>query len=153
MSADHGYRYLLRSVVVGDGERGLSTPLSRYYAEVGNPPGVWLGSGLHRLGAGALRAGDVVTEEQLERLVGAGRDPVTGAALGRAFPVYRDRSRRAVAAFDLTFSVPKAVSALWAVADAGTQALIVRAHHAAVADVLELLERPPPGRSPASRSG
>ena len=46
-----------------------------------------------------------------------------------------------VAGFDLTMSVPKSVSALWAVADAGTQALIVQAHHAAVNDVLGLLER------------
>src|SRR5690606_40780494 len=32
--------------------------------------------------------------------------------------------RRAVAGYDYTFSVPKSVSALWAVADGGTQALI-----------------------------
>lgn len=46
-----------------------------------------------------------------------------------------------VAGFDLTFSAPKSVSTLWAVADGGTQALIARAHHAAVQDVLGLLER------------
>lgn len=46
-----------------------------------------------------------------------------------------------VAGFDLTFSVPKSVSALWAVADGGTQALIAQAHHAAVQDVIKLLER------------
>lgn len=46
-----------------------------------------------------------------------------------------------VAGFDLTFSVPKSVSTLWAVADGGTQALIAGAHHAAIQDVLDLLER------------
>ncbi len=39
------------------------------------------------------------------------------------------------------FRCPRASSALWAVADAATQARIVAAHHAAVADVVELLER------------
>lgn len=47
----------------------------------------------------------------------------------------------AVAGFDLTFSVPKSVSVLWAVADAGTQEQIVGAHYAAVAQALDLLER------------
>lgn len=46
-----------------------------------------------------------------------------------------------MAAFDSTFSVPKSASALWAVADAGTQALIGEAHHRAVADVVALMER------------
>ncbi|MFD6177260.1 MULTISPECIES: MobF family relaxase [unclassified Isoptericola] len=47
----------------------------------------------------------------------------------------------ATAGFDLTFSVPKSVSVLWGVADANTQELIVEAHHAAVAQVLEFFER------------
>ncbi|MEX1145610.1 MAG: MobF family relaxase, partial [Acidimicrobiia bacterium] len=50
-------------------------------------------------------------------------------------------TRRAVAGYDYTFSVPKSVSSLWAVTDGGTQALIVSAHHAAVADVVALMER------------
>ncbi len=50
-------------------------------------------------------------------------------------------ARRAVAGFDYTFSVPKSVSVLWAVADAGTQALIAEAHHDAVAEVVEFMER------------
>ena len=39
MSAGDGYRYLLRTVAVGDGDRSLSTPLTRYYAETGSPAG------------------------------------------------------------------------------------------------------------------
>lgn len=33
MSAGDGYKYLLRSIAAGDGDRSLSTPLTRYYAE------------------------------------------------------------------------------------------------------------------------
>ena len=46
-----------------------------------------------------------------------------------------------VAGFDLTFSVPKSVSTLWAVSDSGTQALIAEAHHQAMKDVLDIIER------------
>ncbi|WP_448071810.1 MobF family relaxase [Georgenia yuyongxinii] len=49
--------------------------------------------------------------------------------------------RASVAGFDLTFSVPKSVSVLWGVADARTQELIVEAHHAAVTQVLDFVER------------
>lgn len=37
MSAGDGYKYLLRSVAAADGDRSLSTPLTRYYAETGTP--------------------------------------------------------------------------------------------------------------------
>lgn len=50
------------------------------------------------------------------------------------------KPRTAVAGFDLTFSPPMSVSAIWGVADAGTQALIAQAHHAAMRDTIALLE-------------
>jgi conjugative relaxase-like TrwC/TraI family protein len=50
-------------------------------------------------------------------------------------------TRRAVAGYDFTFSVPKSVSVLWGVAAAGTQALILEAHHQAMEEVLAFLER------------
>ena len=50
-------------------------------------------------------------------------------------------SQSAVAGFDYTFSVPKSISVLWGVADVGTQALIVEAHHQALAEVMALVER------------
>lgn len=176
VSAGAGYKYLLRSVVNADGDRSAPDQVTRYYAEAGTPPGFWLGSGVTQFGEGALQQGDEVTPEQLKRLIGAGRDPVTAKPLGRDYREYRSVDERiadrvakldphlgdeehaaataritaeetrigekhAVAGFDLTFSVPKSVSVLWGVADARTQALIVAAHHAAVRETLDLLER------------
>ena len=176
MSAGDGYKYLLRTVAAGDGDRSLSTPLTRYYNAEGTPPGRWLGAGVAMLGSGRISAGDKVSEAQLQLLVGMGRDPITGEPLGRAYPEYRTvaeriearsgaldpslglasraealaaieageaerGTRRAVAGFDFTFSIPKSASVLWAVADAGTQTLIADAHHAAVAEVVAFMER------------
>lgn len=179
MSSGKGYEYLLKSVVVGDGDREMSSPLTRYYTESGCPPGTWVGIGLMSLDDGrtpALAEGDTVTEEHLARLLGEGIHPVTGDKLGKRFPslqppreriaarvarldpdlrgearaeaVERIREeevakkpRTAVAGFDLTFSPPKSVSAIWGVADAGTQALIAQAHHAAMRDTIALLEK------------
>ncbi|TAM68559.1 MAG: conjugal transfer protein [Microbacteriaceae bacterium] len=187
MSAGRGFEYLLKSVAVGDGDRDLSTPLTRYYTAEGTPPGLWLGSGLAGLGsdeAGLLRVGDAVTEEQLARLLGLGADPITGGKLGARYPALQppalriaarvarlDASlgeavraqqeqrireeerartpRTPVAGFDLTFSPPKSFSAVWSVADAGTQSLLAQAHHAAMRDTLNLLE----GQVAATRVG
>lgn len=145
MSAGDGYRYLMESVAAGDGDRSMATPLTRYYAETGTPPGRWLGSGVATLGsdaAGRLRVGDIVTEAQMARLAGKGIDPITGEKLGRAYPGYEPGSgKTAVAGYDFTFSLPKSASILWAVADADVQEVIVDAHHGAVRDVFGLLER------------
>jgi conjugative relaxase-like TrwC/TraI family protein len=155
MSAGDGYKYLLRTVAAGDGQRSLSTPLTRYYSAKGTPPGRWMGSGLPGLGSGHILEGAEVTEAQLQNLIGLGRDPVNGAPLGRAYPDYQRPAdpvlpvsvqetvtrRRAVAGYDFTFSIPKSASVLWGVADAVTQSRIVQAHHAAVAEVVAFMER------------
>jgi conjugative relaxase-like TrwC/TraI family protein len=155
MSAGDGYKYLLRSVVAGDGQRSLSTPLTRYYSAKGTPPGRWMGSGLLGLGSGRILEGAEVAEAQLQMLIGLGRDPVNGAPLGRAYPEYQGAARpalpgssqetvsrrRAVAGYDFTFSIPKSASVLWGVADAATQSRIVQAHHSAVSEVLAYMER------------
>ncbi|TFD37808.1 conjugal transfer protein [Cryobacterium sp. TMT1-19] len=155
MSAGDGYKYLLRTVAAGDGKRALSTPLTRYYSAKGTPPGRWMGSGLPDLGSGRILKGAEVTEEQLQLLIGMGRDPVDGAPLGRAYPEYQRPAgpvprgssqetamrRRAVAGYDFTFSIPKSASILWGVADAATQSPIVQAHHAAVSEVVAYMER------------
>lgn len=145
LSAGAGHRYLLRHTAAGDSVRPGGTPLAEYYAATGYPAGRWLGSGLAGLADGeGLPAGTVVTEEALAALY-AGRDPVTGQPLGRAAPTYAAtdgrRLRHAVAGFDLTFTVPKSVSVLWAMANEPTRALIMQAHHRAVADALRFLEQ------------
>src|SRR5690606_9414383 len=71
------------------------SPLTRYYAEKGTPPGRWLGTGLTAMTDGVLATGDEVTEEQLRRLLGQGCDPVTGAPLGRAYPHFKTAVERA----------------------------------------------------------
>ena len=64
------------------------------------------------------------------------------AAVEQIVAEEKQRKRpRTVAGFDYTFSVPKSVSVLWAVSDGGTQALIGQAHHAAIREVIDLLER------------
>ena len=64
------------------------------------------------------------------------------AAVANIVREEKERKRpRTVAGYDYTFSVPKSVSVLWAVADGGTQALIGRAHHAAIREVIDLIER------------
>src|SRR5690625_7857340 len=94
MSAGDGYKYLLRTVAAADGDRPLSTPLTRYYAEAGTPPGQWLGSGVASLGTGRLAVDDRVSEAQLQLLMGMGRDPLTGDPLGLAFPAYKSPAER-----------------------------------------------------------
>jgi len=175
MSAGTGYRYLLHSVAAGDGNRDLSTPLTRYYADAGCPPGRWLGAGLTALNttdAQTVRVGDVVSELQLQRLIGHGAHPVTGEQLGHPYYHYQPPNpsphpapetedsgsastakppvrRKPVAGFDYTFSVHKSVSVLWGLADAGTQELLVATHHAAVAEVITFME----GEVVATRTG
>lgn len=184
MDAGDGYKYLLRTVASADGERALSTPLTRYYAEQGTPPGCWMGGGLAALGNGEIHEGAQVSEAQLQLLLGMGLDPVTGDPMGKAYPVFpavedriatrlsrldpalgaadraeavavieteesARRSRRAVAGFDFTFSLPKSASVLWGLADAATQAQFAGAHHAAVAEVVAFMER----EVAATRSG
>jgi conjugative relaxase-like TrwC/TraI family protein len=148
-----GYRYLLRHTAAGDAARPQATSLVDYYAATGYPPGQWLGSGLTGLNGGAgIAAGSVVTEQALAAMY-AGRDPVTGQRLGRPLPAYAtvegQASRHAVAGFDLTFTVPKSVSVLWAMGDSQTRDLISQAHQQAVEDALQFVEN----RVAATRTG
>lgn len=63
----------MRVMSAGDGARSLSTPLTRYYAEEGSPPGRWLGAVVAALGE-LIVEGDQVSEPQLQLLVGMGRN-------------------------------------------------------------------------------
>ncbi|WP_298458258.1 MobF family relaxase [uncultured Cellulomonas sp.] len=173
LSAGAGYQYLLRHTATGDCDRSGATSLTGYYAASGNPPGRWWGSGLAGVG---LPAGAVVNEDAMAQLFGAGRDPVTGVPLGRAYPSFTPARERiaaqvaalpeamsgderaaaidaitrvelakprpaAVAGFDMTFTPPKSVSTMWALADPTTQQAVITAHHAAVEQALVFFER------------
>ena len=69
------------------------------------------------------------------------RAPADARELAGAVARYSRPKTTAVAGFDLTFSPVKSVSTLWAIADPATAAKIERAHHAAVKDALEYLEK------------
>lgn len=119
MSAGDGYKYLLRTIAAADGDRALSTPLTRYYAEAGTPPGQWLGSGVAALGKGQLAVGDRVSEAHPQLLMGMGRDPITGDPNGHAFPAYKsvpERIETRIADLD-----PDLVVLAHGVGDAGSQ--------------------------------
>jgi conjugative relaxase-like TrwC/TraI family protein len=226
LTAGSGYDYLTRQVAALDATEKGHLGLASYYAERGETPGVWVGSGM--AGIDGLNSGDPVTAEQMRALFGAGLHPLveqrlqqlrgadlTGrdyqavTRLGAPFKIYRpdvspfraevakriaalqltagvpgdwavpaaDRARirtevarefftaqhgrppvdarelaatiakhsrprtQAVAGYDLTFSPVKSVSALWAVADLATAAVIERAHRAAVGDALRFIEQ------------
>jgi conjugative relaxase-like TrwC/TraI family protein len=146
MTLGEGYRYLMASVARGDGAEHAASNLTRYYAESGTPPGRFLGGGLPGLDHGhGVEVGAVVSEEQLFRMLGMLQDPITGEQLGRA-PLAVSTGegttgRRPVAGFDLTFSVPKSVSVMWALADPETQAAIHAAHVQALRFVIDYAER------------
>jgi hypothetical protein len=84
-------------------------------------------------------------QERIDRRVGKLPDTLTADA--RAALIEKitteekeTRTRTAVAGFDLTFSVPKSVSAMWALAPADVQEQLYLAHRAALAATLELIE-------------
>jgi conjugative relaxase-like TrwC/TraI family protein len=76
-----------------------------YYSGRGEAPGEWVGSGTDALG---LERG--VSAEQFGALI-AGCDPRNPSA-----PLRASKQDPKVAAFDLTFSAPKSLSVLFAVA-------------------------------------
>jgi hypothetical protein len=54
-----------------------------------------MGGGLPDLGGGLIVEGGLVTEAQLQLLIGLGRDPVRGELLGRAYTAHRTAPERA----------------------------------------------------------
>src|SRR5579884_742425 len=103
-----------------------------YYAGRGESPGQWRGSGARVLG---LKLGARVERKQFMALM-RGRSPVDDGQELRAMG-----KRSTVAGLDLTFSAPKSVSVLFAVADDGTSNALLAAHEAAVDVALAYLER------------
>jgi conjugative relaxase-like TrwC/TraI family protein len=137
LSVGSGYKYLLKSIAVGDGPATVDTSnLVRYYSESGTPPGTFLGAGLAGLDGGrGVATGQIVTAENLKRMLQDCADPITGEMLGRA------PSSKAVGGFDLTFSPSKSVAVAWALGDRRTRDVIYKCHQRAIADVLAYAER------------
>ncbi|WP_413543299.1 MobF family relaxase [Citricoccus nitrophenolicus] len=143
--------YYLDSVATGDEHHHGRQDLTAYYTEAKAPAGRWVGSGL----AGtSLAAGQEVTRTHAVMVYEQARDPGTENLLGRApmasqvtpqdakTPAGRTAkaTREAVAGFDLTFSVPKSVSALWALAGPSLQGQIQQAHEQAMNETLAWVE-------------
>lgn len=77
-----------------------------------------MGAGLDALGSGELAAGSEVSEQQLQLLVGMGRDPITGDPLGRPYPAYKSTAQRIeerTAAVDESLSVVERAKAVAAI--------------------------------------
>jgi conjugative relaxase-like TrwC/TraI family protein len=101
------------------------------YYTVGRPeaPAVWLGSAADRLG---LDGG--VDPDAFRRLLDAAH-PASGKPLG----VPRTTAN-CLAGYDLCFSAPKSVSALWALAPPEVSDLVAGAHDRAVAQAVGVIE-------------
>ncbi|WP_313362420.1 MobF family relaxase [Kocuria sp.] len=144
-------KYYLSTVTGLDELGSPNKHFTSYYTASGDPAGTWFGAGLTALG---VQEGTTVTQDGALALYEEGRNPVTGKQLGRKPIKTADaptgamtpsgksttKKREAVGGFDLTFSVPKSVSALWAVADSGTQARVHEAHQRAVQTCLQWAE-------------
>lgn len=100
-----------------------------YYSGRGRASGSWLGAGADQFG---LERGRIHTEKF--NAVLAGKDPKTGEYLAAHF------ERKTVLAVDMTFSAPKSVSVLWALAPQKIRSEIERAHETAVEESFAYLE-------------
>src|SRR3954447_23693946 len=111
-----------------------------YFLGLGEAPGRWYGRGLEQL---ALSPNARVEERELEAMFGRALHPVANVQLGRAWRA------DGVTGYDLTFSAPKSVSALWALGSDGVSGAGGRAHAAAVGTALDYLD----GHASLSRTG
>jgi len=112
-------------------ERQVAAGAEDYYAGRGESPGVWIGGGLKALD---MPIGSRVSREAFLGLM-EGRHPGDGSQLRRM------TQASTVAAIDLTFSAPKSVSVLYAVAGGEMSAALSDAHERAVTTAVGYLER------------
>ena len=120
--APDGWAYYAREIAAG---------VEDYFAGHGEELGRWVGRGAEALGL----CGETDVEG-LSRLFGQGLHPLTGAALGRRF----GSDKATVAGYALSFSPPKSVSVLWALAPDEVMSEVRAGHDAAVGAALELLQ-------------
>lgn len=133
LSTGAGIDYLLDTVAQGD-QRVPRKSFTEYYDQSGTPPGRWIGEGLEGLD---LHEGAIVTANQAYNVFKKFKAPDGSFTLGNV-PVGPHDS---VAGFDFTFTIPKSVSVLWALADTETQRQILAAHEQAIADTIRWVER------------
>ncbi len=139
ISAGVGYDYLTKEV---------ATSKHDYYTGQGEAPGVWTGRGISALGL----SGEVSAED-MAHLYGRFVDPRSAGSdhevvIGRRVSTRtihkgtaREKELVPVAAFDVTFSPSKSVSALFAAtSDERIRSEVIEAHEAAVAAGIEYLE-------------
>jgi conjugative relaxase-like TrwC/TraI family protein len=173
ISPGAGITYLTRQVATGahDFRPAERNALVAYHADPrahGEAPGWWAGQAEHMFGV----RGEV-TKEQMLRLIGEGKHPITGQQLGRLwrqFPALDDQARQAAvekawaklppdatyeqiaqvwlriwtaperhprAGFDVTVSMVKSVSLLYAFGDDRIKQAVMAAHHEGVRATLE----------------
>jgi conjugative relaxase-like TrwC/TraI family protein len=96
-------------------DEALAEKPADYYAARGEAPGVWRGRA-----AAALGLDGRVQRADFTRVL-EGRHPGTGEELGRHHATAKN------AAFDVTFSLPKSVSLLYALGDERVQRAVMRA--------------------------
>jgi conjugative relaxase-like TrwC/TraI family protein len=102
-----------------------------YYSGEGEEPGQWLGDAAAELGL----CGEVEPDQLIAMLTG--NDPASGEPLGlRAVA-----GRGPVPGFDLTFSVPKSVSLIWALGGTEVAAKVKAAHERSVKAALHYMQR------------
>ncbi|MCX8453710.1 MobF family relaxase [Paenarthrobacter ureafaciens] len=143
LSVKSGLTYLFKSTMLDDA-RPTPTDTISYYMATGTPQGRWIGSGLDGINR---TLGQKVTESDARSIFQGAQHPDTAAPLGRAYGEatitqknHGQTTNHAVAGFDLTFSVPKSVSALWALSPRQLQEQILQTHHEAVEATIRWLE-------------
>ena len=104
LTAGSGYDYLTRHVAAQDATDKGHTGLASYYAERGETPGQWIGSGM--AGIDVLEAGDEVTAEQMQALFGSGHHPLAAQRREQLQgPGLTDRDYQGVTRLGVAFKV------------------------------------------------
>ncbi|WP_311215144.1 MULTISPECIES: MobF family relaxase [unclassified Arthrobacter] len=144
LSVRSGLKYLFKSTMLDDFSPTPPDAIS-YYMKTGTPQGRWLGNGLQGI---TREVGDTVTESDARSIFQDATHPDSREPLGRPHgqpPISQEDGnqraiKQAVAGFDLTFSVPKSVSALWALSPRHLQEQILQTHHEAIEAALAWME-------------
>ncbi|GAA3278663.1 MobF family relaxase [Paenarthrobacter aurescens] len=144
LSVRSGLKYLFKSTMLDDFSPTPPDTIS-YYVKTGTPQGLWLGSGLRGI---ARTSGENITESDARAIFQDAAHPDSKEPLGRPHgqaPIDQktnghNATKHAVAGFDLTFSVPKSVSTLWALSPRPVQEQILGTHHEAIEATLAWME-------------